>query len=294
MKIEVQIGTNEEKKARKKEISYFLSLISTKIIKKLNIKKIIVSSDFNKTVNKLGNTDDYKSIRYMVECQAKIIIGKNDERYIVFSPFWNNCLDQNLRFFFFSHEIYHLFNYLFLPKIKNDGTAKSQYLGILYNMYNEYSANRFAIDLFKKPLNEIIKECFEILYDGFFNPLQNPNNFYNPLKFEIIKFRIRRFDIEEFLKRSLVFIEPIYTYLSNIFAYKDSLCFIEKKFNKSNKDLFINKCTYELFDKFKIWYEGDGKINFEDGLEEIQKFLPFLSLSFQDTVNGLYVEVLDI
>ena len=293
MKIEIEIGNDEEKKARKKEIIYFLSLIGIKIIKKLNIKKIIVSSDVSKTVNKLRNTDNYKSVRYMVECQATIIIGKNNERYIVFSSFWNNCLDQNLRFFFFSHEIHHLLDDLFLPKIKNDCTAKSQYLGILRQMYSEYSANRFAIELFKKPLNEIVRNCFEILYDGFFNPLQNPNNFYNPLKIEIIRFRFSS-NIDEFLKRSLVIIEPAYTYLSYIFAYRDSLDFIAKKFNEANKDLFINECTYELFNEFKIWYESNKKINFEDGLEEIQKFLPFLSLSFQDVTEGLYVEVLDI
>jgi len=294
MKIEIQTGTAKEREIRKKEITSFLSLIGKKIVEKLNIKKIIVSSNLSETVNKLENSKKYEAKRYMVECHAKIIIGKNDERYIVFSPFWNNCLDQNLRFFFFSHEIYHLLNDLFLPKIKNNSTAKSQYLGILHNMYNEYSANRFSIDIFKKPLDEKLKNCFMALYNSFFNLLQNPNSFYNPLKVEIIKFRFRRFDVNEFLKRSLVFIEPIYTYLSYIFAYKDSLCFIEEKFNKSKKDLFINKCTYDLFNKFKIWYGGNEKINFEDGLKEIQKFLPFLSLSFQDASQGVYLNVLDI
>ncbi|GAJ07263.1 unnamed protein product, partial [marine sediment metagenome] len=105
MKIEVQTGTSKEKEIRKKEITYFLDLIGKKIINELNLKKIIVSSNLNETVNKLENNKNYKAKRYMVECQARIIIGKDNEKYIVFSDFWNNFLDQNLRFFFFSHEI---------------------------------------------------------------------------------------------------------------------------------------------------------------------------------------------
>ena len=272
----------------------FLRFNGKKIINELNLKKIIVSSNLNETVNKLENNKNYKAKRYMVECQARIIIGKDNEKYIVFSDFWNNFLDQNLRFFFFSHEIYHLFNDIILPKIVCDGTSKSKYLVTLYNIYNEYSANRFSIDIFKKPLDEKLKNCFTSLYDGYFIPLQNPDTFYKPLKLEILKFRIGNIDINEFFKRSSVFIEPIYIYLSYIFAYKESLCFIEEKFNKSDKDLFINKYTYNLFNKIRIWYERKEKINFEDGLEEIKEFLSSLSISFQDTSQGLYINVLDI
>lgn len=296
MKIEIQLGTPEEKETRKIEIEGFINIFGKKIIDKINLKKIIVSSDLEKTVNELEKDDKvYKAKRYMVECHAKIIYGKNNERYIVFSDFWNNSLDQNFRFFYFSHEIYHLVNDAIMPKIINDGTSRFQYLKLLEKIYDEYSANRFSIGLFRNSLYDNLKKCFETFYDGYFISLQNPDNFYKPLKEEILKFRFRDINVDEFLDRSLVYIEPLYTYLSYIFAFKDSLKFIKEKFDKANKDFFINKNTHNLFKKLKTWYENKNTFNFEDGLEEIKEFFSCLSISFEDTPDGrLYVNVLDI
>lgn len=294
MKIEVQIGTIEERRFRRKEIVYFLTLIGLKIIKQLNIKKIIVSSDLGKTVNVLQNNNNYQSKRHMVECHGIIISDENGDTCVVFSDFWNNCLDQKFRLMFFSHEIYHVINSITLPKITKNSISELHYLNILYQIYNEYSAIRFSLKLFKKPFDENFKKCIEILYDGYFNPLQDPKNFYKPLKLEILKFRIGMLSIDEFFKSSYLYIEPIYIYLCYIFAFKDSLDFIEEKFNNSVKDLFINENTYNLFTKIRYWYESDENINFDDGLDEVKNFLQTLCLSFSDNPNGLYIEVLNI
>ena len=80
-----------------------------------------------------------------------------------------------------------------------------------------------------------------------------------------------------------------------MFAFKDSLKFLEEKFEKSNKSLFLNDTTHNLFNKLKIWYEKKDILNFEDAFEETIKFFNCLGISFEDTHGGnLYVRVLDI
>lgn len=290
--IEIEIGIKVEKERWKSEIKAILQALGIDNIKKLGIKKIIVASNFEETVSRLKGLKNYKSKRYAIDAQAKVICKSIEENYIIISGnFWKTFNNYKIKFIFLSHEIYHIRNSLYLPQPINYHNSKSTYLTEIYELYNEYSATRFSISFLEY---QEIKDVIKILYDGFMSELQNPETFYLPMRKVIEDFRYFRIDINEYLINISKYIEPILKYVSSIFAYCHCCPEIKKEFDNVKTKIFVNEEIIKLFDIFSSWYENKRNIIYEDCLEYMENFLKILGIKYSDVEEGIYATVTDI
>lgn len=291
--IEIEIGTTEEKEKWKREIESILKALGDDNIKKFKIYKVIIASNFDKTVNELKGINNYQSKRYAAEAQAIALNDINGNNYIVVSgDFWVTFDNYELKFLFLLHEIYQIVNGLYLAQIINNFNSESTYLAIIYLLYNEYSAVRFSVSCLSQ--NQNIHDIIKILYDGNMSELQNPETFYLPMKKVIDDFRNYGMNINEYIINIHKFIDPILKYVANIFAFCHCYPGLKEIFNIFPDKIFITEDLIEIFNTFNFWYEREKPVIYENCLELVENYLKKLGISYTNVKEGVYVTVLDI
>lgn len=284
--IEIEIGTVEEKEKWKCEIDSILKNLGD-YIKEFKISKVIVASNFDETVNRIQGTDNYQAKRHSVEAQAIVINDIDGNNYIVISGnFWKTFDSYEIKSLFLLHEIYHVFNKLYLPTILNEFTSKSTYLFIVHYLYDEYTAVRFSVSCLIQ--NPNIHDVIRILYDGSISELQNPEIFYIPMKKVIFDFTSDKMT-NKFNSKIYEYIEPIFKYVANIFAYCKCYPDLKDNFDNITNKIFITEDLFDIFNKFDCWYKRDKSIIYEDCLDLIENYLKKLGISYSDVDEGILI-----
>jgi hypothetical protein len=150
MEFIIEIGDENQKQLIEQELKYVEAITET-CSPDLNLRQLIVASNFEAKINAMEGVETYKAERGInpgdVLVAAKIV--KVDDGFaIILSPhLFTDMHDIQTRCFVVLHELSHIVNRLLFPPIPNDSMISYQYLYHLYGMYDEYTSDRFAYNL---------------------------------------------------------------------------------------------------------------------------------------------------
>jgi len=137
MEIIVEIGTDDQRRQIREEL-YLFSDIIQELKLPIKISQILVASNFDKTVNELQNTKNYRSTRGIssssITAVAKIV-DIDDGFAIVISPLlFTEEHDSQTRCFVYLHEMAHIINKQKVPSLSDESlTIKTYSHGMVHN-----------------------------------------------------------------------------------------------------------------------------------------------------------------
>ncbi len=293
MEIVVEIGTHETQEAIHQELTLLSSIVSLSN-GVLNISKVIVPLDFDVAVNELQNTKDYRADkdRDVVALARNINLG--DSFAIVLSPFlYTASHDWQTRLYIALHEIKHVYNNKLFPNISLVTGSKRIYTNNLYILFDEYVANRWALETLDGviPEKSPVWNTFIKSFAKSFSLLICDNKYYENIKNEVEAFR-QHSDIEYFqskIRRSFYSVAMSIVHALSISDHNPSILH-PITLEKSH---FVNEKTLALMSFFKEKYQNEI-FDIHTDLNLIIDFMTNFGMRFEDIPDGIYCHVLDI
>lgn len=294
MEIVVEVGNRQQIEQIKDELQ-FIEAFSKAIQPALNVRRVVVPADFDKTINELQNTTSYKSVRSHV-AMAKII-ELDDGITIILSPLlFTNGWDGQMRAEIYLHELVHVSNKRRFPQPLTQSPTTQLHFNTLYLLFDEYDANRKSFELAdeifpsKTPrFKAFIDGCFE----GFFVSMVENTKDYDGIREEIKRFRWRHIDVGQFLANTKEYFDHASKDIVYTYSYIDHYSRFKGREPDLLKSKFVNDKTLALIDFFRIKYEKHDS-DLLDGLDLFAEFLGNFGMRFEDRPEGLYCHVLDI
>jgi len=294
MEIIIEVGDEANQEFIKHEL-IFVEKIAESL--KLNVSRVIVPANFQAKVNEIQGRDDYKMQRGVENAQVTVaakIIEDGDNVTIVLSPLiYLQPFDIMVRCFLMTHELIHLVNKGYFPEIPKGSFALENYLGNLYILFDEYTADRDAYSIIEGTF-EPHTQAWELYNQdgvlGYLNPTSDPR-YYGHIRSEIDSFRDHG-NVDLYWKNIWETVHVVS--ISTVHGYAKYHEHFEKY-----KDLniprtnFINEKTLDLMDYFKRKYESQDD-DLIDGIGIIEEYLTNFGVRFEDHLEGGWIEVLDI
>jgi len=296
VEIVVEIGTPEQNELIRLELRLFSEVVRRSELP-LEIVLVVVPSDFDKKVNELQSTSTYRSIRGVgdlpIATLAKVM-ELPDGVAIVLSPLlFAECHDAQTRCFVYLHEIAHAVHKKTFPQLDEDYSSTGIYLGNIYRLFDEYSANRFAFGLIDGvfPSKGALWQAFiDDDIAGFVTIINDPK-YYSTIKNEILAFRFHG-DVTKFTERIHPSLSEVALSTAHLYSIFDHYPSTGAQADLVNSK-FVNEKARGLIGYFKMKHEHD-ECNLNDGLDLIAEFMTNFGMRFEDTPQGMYTHVLDI
>jgi hypothetical protein len=300
MDIIVEIGTDEQKQLIENELS-ILEQVSEIADPPPPILKIIVAQDFDETVNKLRNSDSYQSTRGNHVAVAKNVMTQ-DGLFLVFSPVIFTAEQDNLtRLKLYLHEFSHAYNKSRFPSLITTSESDYRYLTNLYTLYDEYDADRNALNfvdayLLAKNIRNTsadhrYRHHVRVGLKGFIDIISD-QEIYDEISSQIDAFRyhgnVMRFllSVDRGLDEISKSIIHTYSSIDHFPKFKR----IEPALRRSK---FVNIKTEALIDYIRSKFD-DNSPDLLDGIPIISRYMENFGIRFEDTDKGWYCHVLDI
>lgn len=300
MELIIEIGSPEQRSLIETELAVVPEVIN--LVDGLDtLKRIVIPEDFAASVNNLQGTTNYVSTRGMGESRitalGKIVPG-NDGVSIVLSPeLYTSLYDSVVRYFVVFHEMSHVRNRYSFPELPTAPYSVVTYLTNLYQMYDEYSADRTAykiVDILKELLS-LESELWEGFktndLNGFLNHLKDAA-YYNHIRSEIAKFR-HSADVTGFLQGIQGAFDTLCLTTVHLFAllHHEPACAAQADLSGSR---FINPSTIAMMDFFKQRFDASTN-ELRDGIPLVTEYLKTFGFLLEDNIEGSsYCHVLDI
>ena len=295
MDIIIEIGTPEQKQLIEKELGFFVEF--TEQVDAQAISLVVIPEDFEKKVNELQETKDYKSERGVSESSvttmAKTVRLDDSIAIILSSLLYTEYYDSQIRSFVFIHEITHVINHLDFPKVETSSRTTVTYLGNLYRLFDEYWADRLAyqvIDNIYTEKSQLWENYIENEINGFTSLLAD-RKYYDTIQAEIDALKSHN-DTTRFLdniKQSLDELTISTVHLFVLIHHNPSLISQENLLKSS----FVNEKTWALLNYFKSKYEQND-LNLDKGIELITEYMMNFGIRFEDRGSELHCYVTDI
>ncbi len=296
MEVIIEIGDESIQRQIKDELEIFLTYVEA-IDPPLNIKQIIVPSNFEAKVNECQSASSFKAKRGIenagIAVVAKIIeIGEGVS--IVLSPFiYLSTFDSMIRCFILFHEIAHMLNKRRFPVISTKLFAVNNYMENLYVLFDEYFADRFAFIITEK-IFALPTAPWKVYYDnwvsGYLEPTFDPH-YYELIQAEIEKFR-QHGDVDRYWNSIIEFVQVIAISTVHGFAglhqHADQDSIYQLPTSK-----FINEKTLTLLNYLKVKFEK-AESDLSDGYDLMVGYFTNFGIKFEDRSSGGYIYVLDI
>lgn len=263
----------------------------------LKVDKFVLTAEISQKVNDFYGVGSYQGTRNAGKDNITVLAKycTNEEESVLFlSPSIFEHQDASVRLFILFHELMHLYNAKRLnnpPVPKFPGDFR---LSMLYHLFDEYSADRFAfycIDLlFPQKSNywsaynlSILKGFGDILLDA-------SNPFY--FKEKIDMFRNRKISVNEYLEQTRQLVTDLSITAVHLYA---SLHFNPNQSMSLNPEdsRFLNQRTDALMNYLCTKFESSGT-DLSDGLEIITEYLTNFGILLQERESSLYCYVVDI
>lgn len=297
VEIIVEIGTQDQKELITQELSLYTGLLESQSIP-INLKKVIVASDFSRTVNAFQGTTDYRSDRGIgssqVEAMAKIVNCDNGSAIIISPLLFTEAFDSQIRFYMYFHETIHLLNKPKIPEIPLSPLTTGTYLHNAYVLYGEYYSDRRSFGLvetcFATP-SERWTSHLKATTEGFASII-NDAGCYDFIRKQILLFRLYRIDVDQFLKNTKPAFDTVAFALIHYYATVDQYPRLSKAEGAPGLPL-MNEKTYNLLACFREKYEKND-FDLNDSLDVTLDFMTNFGIRLKDTAEGLYCDVVDI
>lgn len=291
----VEVGTNQQKELIVQELSSVFGSIVKYIQLPIEIKQVIIADDFDLTVNKILKLDHYKSKRGNIAFAKTIPI--DDGIVLVFSHYlFSDEHNDQTRMQIFLHEYFHVFTKCVFPKILCNTKAESVYLETIYNLYDEYFANRKSFEIMPVIYNDFTKKYKKshILHlNRFIKSISNDCDYYLKIQDEIQKHKLHR-DIDIFLKNTSNPIDAVTKSLAFIYSYFDHNVKLKRLEPLLLKSKFFKNQTKNFFEFLKTNYEQNN-FDLSDGIKKIENFLINLGIKLEGNESErFWCHVIDI
>jgi len=275
---------------------YLFKLFSEKF-DNVNINKIWIPDDFDTTVNQVLGISSYRSVRGIndgdIMTYAKIL-DTDDGTTIVLNINLFRIRDVSIRSSVYLHEISHLLIQTDLRPKTNPSYMEQIYLHNIGVSFEEYIADRMSysfMQTLKVDGGEEWPSYLKSISEGFINNISN-EEYYESMKLNIMDFRIKLIDVEEFLKRQTKFFDPVFISAVHLSAamdyFPDELDDLPKI-----QSHFYNDNLRELLDYFMAKVQNPPH-EFTDGIPIISKYMECFGFRFEEQSVGAYCHVLDI
>lgn len=298
MEIIIEIGSKEEQVVIKQELDIITNAFPDDFFKTTQLQKIIIPFDFQAEINKLENIDTYKAVRNYGGNTANVlgkIVKVENGFVIVLSPFlYTQSQDTQTRMQTIFHELFHAVNRRDFPKVLNVSYVSGIYYEKLYNLYDEYSCDRFAskmINALFPTKSELWEKNISTDIQGFVEVITN-QSYYENLKKEIKSFRLHE-DTNRFLERTRKQIDEMTVTLIHIFSLAHSYPDRVSQ-DALLKSPFVNKKTFALMDYLKE-KESKAEKRLDDGLDLMIDFFENFAIRYEYVDSKrYYCRILDI
>jgi hypothetical protein len=296
----VEIGTDEQKQLIQNELS-ILRQISAMSDPPTLIVKVIVAEDFDKTVNKLQQTEHYVSSRDNHVAVAKNVITQ-DGLCLVFSPaIFTDNQDDLTRLKLYLHEFSHAYNKSRFPSLITTSESEYRYLTNLYTLYDEYDADRKALNIVDAVLqNQNIKNTpadhryrhhVRVGLKGFIDIISD-KAIHDEISFQIDAFRYHG-NVMRFLRGVDRALDEISKSIIHAYSTIDHFPKFSRIDPVLKRSRFVNRKTEDLIDYIRSKFDDDSP-DLLDGSQIISKFMENFGMRFEDVEDGFYCHVLDI
>ncbi len=296
MEIIIEVGNLSQQELIKQELFLIVDVVQ-RSVPPLNLSQICIPQNFEAKVNELQGTTNYKENRGIgsqnLTAMAKII-PMGESIAIVLSPrLYTENEDSQTRTFVYIHELAHVLNRQTLPKLPKETYVKDIYNRILYSMYDEYFADRFAyqiIDTSFDKKGQLWVKKLESDLEGFITLINDPQ-YYETIRAEIESFRAH-----ENVKLFLDTIEPSFDQvsLSIVHAFSNLDHYPNPDvLEELLKSRFVNEKTLALMKYIKAMYEGN-EMNLLDGFDLVVDYCTNFGFELEHRDYGGYCYVLDI
>lgn len=298
MEIIVGIGSKEEQEVIKQELEMVTNAFPDDFFQTTQLQKIIIPFDFQAEINKLEHTETYEATRNYGGNTANVlgkIVKVENGFIIVLSPsLYTQGQDTQTRMQTIFHELFHAVNRRDFPKVLNVPYVSGIYYEKLYNLYDEYSCDRFAskmINAIFPTKSELWEKNISTNIQGFVEVITSPI-YYDNLKEEIKSFRLHD-NTNRFLERTRKQIDEMTVTLIHTFSLVHSY---PDRISQDTllKSPFINKRTFALMDYLKE-KESKAEKRLDDGLSLMSDFFENFAIRYEyiDS-NRYYCRILDI
>jgi acyl carrier protein len=296
MEIIIEIGTDEQKLLIEQELRT-IELVANEIKPPVELKQIIVPSNFQAKINNLESIDTYKSTRGLgvtsIDVVGRIVKLKDGFGIVLAPSLYTEHHDSQTRLFITLHEFYHLINKRdFLP-IPSDPYVTSLYSHNLYCLYDEYSSDRFAFGMVDElfPVKSDYWNAFLTTDVQGFIEIITDLGYYNHIRAEISAFR-NHANVDLFFKNTQHHFDEMAITLTHTFSlahhHPDKI-----SHETLLKSIFVNDKTVALMDYFRTKTER-RESNLDDGMKLIIAFMENFGVRFEQRDYGGYCHILDI
>ncbi len=222
-------------------------------------------------------------------------INLKDNDVIVLSPllYISKNIDTQVRLFFYLHEIAHTINRKLFPKLLDNSNSEVIYLENLYTLFDEYVADRFALEIFVDVFPIKTSQWIKFISDYAvgFSSIVNNSEYYKRIKKEIAFFR-RHGDSKLFLKNIHEDFHSVAISIDHAFAISDHDSKI-LSLTALLQSHFVNKKTIALMVFYKTKYK-EHVYDINSGFDLVVEFMTNFGMKFKNIPEGTWCQVLDI
>ncbi len=296
--IDIEIGTDEQKKLISNEISYLFSIYFNKYPANNYLEKVLIPSNFDEKVGQLTSTV-YNSTRIdNKELAVAKIIYNECSSIIVISPIlFTEFHNTETRAFIYFHELSHFTSGKYkCEEIFN--LKEKKIISEINHYYDEYRANRlsFLVNNINESKSELLIDLYRNGINGFIKNLNGEASFQKRIKENIIMFKTYQIDIGQFVDQTFPIINSYILALINLFSYIDSnLECVSSEIEFAKKSILnidLSSEVIELEKYYKAHFESDNTkwIDFSKA-NLYENVLNSLGISLTNTEEGLYIGV---
>jgi hypothetical protein len=258
---------------------------------------VFVPEDFDIAVRSILSDETYTSDRLPInhKAMAKTVVH-GDAATIIFSPYlFTAAFDTQVRSLLYLHEACHaLVHPSLTPAIPDQLTKEVQLQSLLFSAWEEYFANRKALDVVNRmfdPKSMLLQRHLENCRDSHMENLKNDALHYNKIREVNSDFKLGRIQFDADYARVLPLIGSFSLDMVLYFTYRHSdLASADESDAAFTKVKLYDVRAEALIDFLKRKYE-DEDIPLELGLPLADSYLTIFGLRFEDTAQGLYCHI---
>ena len=294
MKVQVDVGTSEQRRLIKKELSILKGAARGGGVTE-RIDKVIVPSDFDNKVRELTGDPLFQANRGYHLVVAKIIESPKDITIVISPVAFTKGFDTQVRTYLYNHEVSHVFHKTRFPPRAEESDAEHADFDNLYMLYDEYAAQRYALESCSRLFNEssdLYVSYHRAACAGFVEALDDDKS-YHHLTSAVARFRCRLIDITGYLSEVQPVSDKISKSLIYSAAYIDSGTGFFQDDSISTEARFVTDSAQALVDYFAGKYKADD-FDLSNGIDQIKAFLQTFGYVYEDTPEGVYCRVVGL
>jgi len=295
MKIEIEIGTAEQKEKITREMAILRSIARNLDVLE-QIDRVIVAEDFSATVGGLTGDKEYEQNRGYHYVLAKMIPTGGRTTLVLSSALFTESMDTEIRTQLYAHELMHV-DLATRFDLKRDTTESELIYSTNYRrLLEEYIAVRFSLEfcaqLFDEPSDRYEEYCRAGASDHI--AALDDEAKWQQLSGLIGQFRLRMLSITDFQ----VAVGPLFDEISKSLVYAAAYLHSETGYI-SDTDIraegtrFVTASALKLITYLESMYSADT-FDVIEGIDYVREFGKGLGFVYKDTEAGSYLRVVGL